>query len=150
MTDNIPDGFTPIQHSANFGRLTGPFYDGADADGFIRAFRVDDRHANSLGMVHGGMLMTFADIVLARGVRLVVADRPFVTVRMTSDFVAPARLGDWVEGRARVTRQARGVVFVRGRLTVGSRLVLKADGLFRILNPRDRREVGEPAVAGGG
>ncbi len=149
MTDSIPDGFTPIEHSASFGRYTGPFYDGQDEAGFVRAFRPDERHGNSLGMVHGGMLMTFADIVLARAVREVATGRPFVTLRMTTDFVTPARTGDWVEGRARVTRQARGVVFVRGRLTVGNRLVLKADGLFRVLTPRDRRAGGEPAASTG-
>ncbi|MBN9527901.1 MAG: PaaI family thioesterase [Alphaproteobacteria bacterium] len=149
MTDSIPDGFIPIEHSASFGRHTGPFYDGQDEAGFVRAFRPDARHGNSLGMVHGGMLMTFADIVLARAVREVAAGRPFVTLRMTSDFVTPARTGDWVEGRAKVTRQARGVVFVRGRLTVGNRLVLKADGLFRVLTPRERRAGGEPAPADG-
>lgn len=148
MTDSIPDGFIAIEHSASFGRLTGPFYDGQDEAGFVRAFRPDERHGNSLGMIHGGMLMTFADIVLARAVREVATGRPFVTVRMTSDFVTPARIGDWVEGRAKVTRQARGVVFVRGRLTVGNRLVLKADGLFRVLTPRDRRATAEPPVPG--
>jgi uncharacterized protein (TIGR00369 family) len=145
MTDSIPDGFTAIEHSANFGRHTGPFYDGQDEAGFVRAFRPDERHGNSLGIVHGGMLMTFADIVLARAVRAVATGRPFVTLRMTTDFVTPARQGDWIEGRAKVTRQARGVVFVRGRLTVGTRLVLKADGLFRVLTPRDRRASGEAA-----
>lgn len=149
MIDSIPDGFTAIEHSASFGRLTGPFYDGHDETGFVRAFRPDERHGNSLGIVHGGMLMTFADIVLARAVRAVASGRPFVTLRMTTDFVTPARLGDWVEGRAKVTRHARGVVFVRGRLSVGARLVLKADGLFRILTPRDRRANAEPAVADG-
>lgn len=150
MTDSIPDGFTAIEHSANFGRHTGPFYDGEDEAGFVRAFLADERHGNSLGIVHGGMLMTFADIVLARAVREVATGRPFVTLRMTTDFVAPARQGDWIEGRAKVTRQARGIVFVRGRLTVGNRLVLKADGLFRVLNPRDRRAGTEPPAATGG
>ncbi len=134
----IPPGFSPIEHSAPFGRHTGPFFDKDEEGGFVRAFRVDERHVNSLGVAHGGMLATFADVVLAKAA-ILAASGPTVTVRMVTDFLGPARLGDWVEGRARVVRTTRSLVFVRAELTVGRHPILTADGVYRIL---DRRRPG--------
>src|SRR5260370_6502379 len=51
---------------------------------------------------HGGM-MTVADLVGTMGGGTLVGLRKFLpTVSMTFDFVAPAKVGDWVEGRAEV------------------------------------------------
>jgi uncharacterized protein (TIGR00369 family) len=141
MTDpGVPEGFTPIVHHANFGALTGPFYDKESADGFVRAFRVQEKHINPGGIAHGGMLATFADIVLARAI-LREQMRPMVTIRLLTDFTGPARLGDWVEGRAEVVRSTRSLVFARGELMVGHHRVLIASGVFRVLpRPQPRSE----------
>jgi acyl-coenzyme A thioesterase PaaI-like protein len=128
-----PPGFVLTTTSAAFGQHVGPFYDRDLPDGgYVRAFRVRDVHANSLGIVHGGMLMTAADTVLARAARG-RTDHPFVTLRLACDFVGPARIGDWVEGGGTVTRATRSLVFCRGELRVGRHLVLRADAVFRVL-----------------
>lgn len=130
-----PPGFAPITHSAPFGAHTGPFFDKETEAGLVRAFRVAEKHCNQGGMAHGGMLMTFMDVVL--GVNMWrAAGRPGVTVSMATDFVAAARLGDWVEGRAEVVRQTRSLVFLRGELTTGDRTVMTATGVFQLLAPR--------------
>ena len=44
---------------------TGPFWHRMEEDGSIRcAFRVEKKHLNGGGNVHGGCLMTFADYCL--------------------------------------------------------------------------------------
>ena len=101
----------------------------------VRAFRVVEHHTNAAGIVHGGMLTTFADIVLAQaGLREVGG--LIVTVRMVADFVAAGRLGAWVEGTARVRRRTRTLVFVDGELAASGRVLLTASGVFKILEPR--------------
>ena len=125
---NPPPGFKPIVHSSPFGAENGPFFESRNGDSWIRGFRVLERHTNA-----GGMLMTFADVVLAQAV-LNQAGRPAVTVRMTSDFLAPARHGDWVEGTAEVTRVTRSMAFVEGRLKAGSRTLLTASAVFQMLH----------------
>ena len=101
----------------------------------VRAFRVVERHTNAAGIIHGGMLTTFADIVLAQaGLREVGG--PIVTVRMVSEFVAAGKLGAWVEGTARVRRRTRTLVFVEGELAASGRVLLTASGVFKIIEPR--------------
>ena len=128
-----PPGFEPIVSSNPFGGRNGPLFERCDGDGWVRGFRVGPHHCNAGGVAHGGMLMTFADIVLARAV-MEVADRPFVTIRLVSDFVGPATEGVWVEGRAWVTRTTRSVVFVDGTLAARGKPVLSLSGLFKLLD----------------
>ncbi len=41
--------------------------------------------------------------------------------------------------RAEIVRKTRSLVFIRGQLTVGARVVLAADGIWKILSPRGGR-----------
>ena len=132
---HIPAGFEPITHSAAFGAMIGPIYERSDAQGFVRAFRIEDRHTNGRRVLHGGMLMAFADIVLAQAGILAGAG-PAATVRMTTEFIVPGRLGDWVEGRAHVSRQTRSLIFAQGEISVGDRPIMTASGLFMRLSGR--------------
>jgi acyl-coenzyme A thioesterase PaaI-like protein len=52
---------------------------------------------------------------------------------MTTDFVGPAHLGDWVEGRANIIRRTRTLVFVEGEVFTRKRLMMTAKGVFRRL-----------------
>lgn len=131
-SQQIPAGFSERPTRGAFARLIGPYFERPGADPVLRGFQVEERHTNALGIAHGGMVMSFLDSVLAGAVGQ-VAKGSFVTLRMTTDFLAPARLGDWVEGQAVVTRSTRSVCYVRGEARVGGRRVASADAVFRLL-----------------
>ena len=133
--DRVPDGFVPIVHSAPFGELIGPIYERAHDGGFVRAIRVVEKHTGASGRAHGGVLMTFADIVLARAA-LGATGKPLVTVRLVTEFIAPVSLGAWLEGTSWVTRQGRSLVFVAGEFTVGRRTVATASATFNVRRAR--------------
>jgi len=135
--DDAPDGFAPIVHGAPFGALIGPIYERTHDDGFVRAIRVSEKHTGASGRAHGGLLMSFADIVLARAVHGSTG-RPMVTVRLVTEFIAPVSLGAWLEGTAWVTRQGRSLVFVAGEFTVGRRTVATASATFNLRRARPR------------
>lgn len=136
-----PPGFRERPSRGPFTRLTGPYFERPGEDAVLRAFRVEERHTNALGIAHGGMLMAFLDSVLAAAVSG-HASTSFVTLRMTTDFLAPARLGDWLEGRATVTRATRSLCYVRGEANVGDRRIVSADAVFRLLPRRHRTRDG--------
>lgn len=131
-TAKIPVGFTPIISENPFGKAVGPIYEKTGKDGWVRGFLVGEKHTNRGGIAHGGVLMTFADIVLATAA-LEVADLPLVTIQMNSNFVAPARLGVWVEGRGRITRRTKDLVFVNADLSADGKPILSASGIFKII-----------------
>ncbi|MEQ8344803.1 MAG: PaaI family thioesterase [Sneathiellaceae bacterium] len=142
-SQQVPPGFSERPTRGAFARLIGPYFERPGADPVLRGFQVEERHTNALGIAHGGMVMSFLDSVLAGAVGR-VAKGSFVTLRMTTDFLAPARLGDWVEGQAVVTRATRSVCYVRGEARVGSRRVASADAVFRLLQ-RQHPEMPDPA-----
>jgi uncharacterized protein (TIGR00369 family) len=88
---------------------------------------------NPAGGLHGGMMMTVADLVGTMGGGTLVGLRKFLpTVSMTFDFVAPAKAGDWVEGRAEVVRQTRSLLFTNIYLTVDEEKFLRASQIAKI------------------
>jgi uncharacterized protein (TIGR00369 family) len=113
--------------------LIGPFWYKREEGGFRYGFPAEARHLNLGGVVHGGMLMSFADDVLGMTVWEAAGRKPCTTVQLSTQFISPARAGEFVEGRAEVLRSTRSVVFVRGLVTVGDRTVIHADGIWKIL-----------------
>ena len=131
----VPDGYKPIVHSAPYGALIGPVYERVDEEDSVRAFRVKKQHTNSLGYLHGGMLMSFADIVLAQAV-IRTGRGLTATVRMVTEFMAPGRLGDWVEGRASISKSSGTLLFTEGQFQVGANLIMIASGIFVVSSDR--------------
>lgn len=130
--DNPPNGYVLSTSRGPYTTHNGPFYHKVTEEGFRHGVRVKKRHCNSRGITHGGMLMAFADGLLGTAVwrqTQMVA----LTVRMNSDFLSSARPGEWLEGTARVTRATKSVAFCEAELFVGSRPVLKASGVFKIM-----------------
>ncbi|MCF8533768.1 MAG: PaaI family thioesterase [Reyranella sp.] len=102
-------------------------------DEFVMGFRVHPHMCNPAGGLHGGMMMTVADLVGAMGGGTLAGLRKFLpTVNMTFDFVAPAKIGDWVEGRAELVRAARSLLFTNIYLTVGEEKILRASSICKI------------------
>lgn len=102
-------------------------------DEFIMGFRVHQHMCNPAGGLHGGMMMTVADLVGAMGGGTLAGLRKFLpTVNMTFDFVAPAKVGDWVEGRAELVRATRSLLFTNIYLTVAEEKILRASSICKI------------------
>ncbi|MGD0142575.1 MAG: PaaI family thioesterase [Rhizomicrobium sp.] len=130
----LPDGAVEVS-IGGFNRFVGPLFRlPASGDDEIRrfAFVVADKHMNSAGTVHGGMLMAFVDVAMSQTARAVSGAKSCSTVSLNCDFVGPGRLGDMVEARVRVTRRARTMVFMSGELVTGDRTLLVATGLWKV------------------
>ncbi len=131
--DRPPPGFA-IASRGPFSTHNGPFYQKPSESGLIHGLRARKRHCNGAGIVHGGLLMAFADGLLAAAIWHETRSR-MVTIRMTSDFLSMARPGDWIEGHARVRMSDADVAFADGVVHVGGRPVLTAQALFKLLRP---------------
>ena len=64
----VPEGFSEIRLIDPFEIHVGPAYGAGDIPTRRYAFRVATHHCNLRGVVHGGMLMTFADLALGQAV----------------------------------------------------------------------------------
>jgi len=122
--------------AVGFNQYVGPLYRLPDAEGGAVkrfAFVVAEKHMNSAGSVHGGMLMSFVDTAMGQTSRAGTSATGGSTVSLNSDFVGPGRLHDVVEARVRITRRARTMVFLSAELYAGDRLLLVATGLIKVI-----------------
>lgn len=113
--------------------VAGPFYSKKEADGsVICAFRGEKRHMNSLDIMHGGMLMTFADHAMFHFAQEALRDADWsVTATFNCEFLGPAKLGELVEARGEVTKGGGSLVFVRGMITAEGRPCLAFSGAMK-------------------
>lgn len=99
-------------------------------------FIADPRHANYQETVHGGALMTYADIALGWVAADALGHTRCVTAQLAMQFVASPRVGDFISCRAELVRRTSQLVFVRGLIMAGDKTVASADGIWKVLNPK--------------
>ena len=115
----------------SFETSNGPFWHRVEEDGRIRcAFRVENKHLNGMGNVHGGAFMAFADYCLF-AIAAPVLQGPAVTVSFGCEFLDAAHEGELVEGSVEITRAGGSMIFLRGMLTSGERPLLTFSGTIK-------------------
>jgi len=144
MNNDIPAGFAPIPHLGHYLSQLGPFHWKKEDGKLIVGLRIGDRHTNTRGIVHGGMLVTLADSAL--GIVLYnsrTPPQPIVTVNLTTDFIESAYPGDWVEAHVDILRIGSRLAYANCYLYVGSRRILRASGVFALMPPANPKEESE-------
>ncbi len=129
-------GWRCHRDSEGFNGTVGPFwFHETEGAGLL----IEPRHCNPhLGTLHGGVVMTFADIGLGVGVARVLREerQNSVTAALNTQFVSIGQVGDFITCRAEVIRHSRHLVFVRGLICAGERTIANVDGIFKVLDPR--------------
>src|SRR3954468_13103032 len=93
--------------------------------------RVEEKHTNSRGICHGGVLATLADLALGYAMLAKTgSDSAFVTAQLSLDYAGAARLGEWIESSVEVQRIGARLAFANGYLVAGGKRIVRASALF--------------------
>ena len=137
VTEGEFTGWETYDLHGTFDQVVGPFYFRPDPDGRMRcAFRAEAKHMNAGGRMHGGCLMTFADIALFQTAYQEMEGKNGVTVQLDSTLVDGVYEGELVEATGEVVRAGGSLIFVRGQITVEARTVMTFSGVIRKFGPR--------------
>ena len=137
ITEGDFAGWQTYDTHGTFDQVVGPFYFRLDDDGRMRsAFRAEAKHMNMGGRMHGGCLMTFADIALFQAAYQEMEGASGVTVSLDSTFIDGAYEGELVEATGEVVRAGKSLIFVRGQITTGDRILLTFSGVIRKFRPK--------------
>ncbi len=112
-------------------RTRGPYFHKVEGARFWHGLRVQHRHCNAHGSLHGGMMSSFADGLLATSVSRGTSMRG-VTVRMVCDLIGGVDAGAWLEGSAWVTGRDENTAVAEAEAFADGELVFTASGVFRI------------------
>lgn len=130
-----PPGFRPFAAGGEFMRINGPLYLLHEGDDVRIGLRIETRHCNPMGVLHGGMTASFCDMLIPLSVHHKHPDmgRRFLpTISLQVDYLAPAPLGAWLEGTAELLRATRTLVFAQGLVTADGVPCARTSGVFKI------------------
>jgi uncharacterized protein (TIGR00369 family) len=116
-----------------FGDLAGPLWRNGDA---IFGFVAAKKHLNFNDVVHGGMLATLVDQAMGMTALRATGDKRHATIELSVQFVGAVRLGEFVVADCEVVRLTRSIIFMRSKVTVGTRTVAIASGVWKIAGER--------------
>lgn len=119
----------------------------------------DDRHTNSFGVAHGGVLMTLLDVAMAHAARSLHKHLPdggpgLVTIEMKTSFMRPG-LGR-LKAQGSVLQGTAKMAFCEGKvLDEQGQLCAHATATFKFLRAlpisgREARPAAKPLLQGGG
>ena len=81
-------------------------------------------------------MLTLADMLIGPGSEFEMQTGRFLpTVSISADFMAPAPLGAWVEGRAEALRMTANLLFAQCLITADGNLALRASGIVKLGAP---------------
>ncbi|MEE4348807.1 MAG: PaaI family thioesterase [Pacificimonas sp.] len=132
-----PEGFFALPFNNGFIGVNGPIFVKADPADPVFGMRILERMCNPLGVAHGGLIATFLDMALPLAMRFSdeakgEASRFMLTVNLSIDYLAGAKMGDWLEGRARLLKRTGRMAFIDGVASTKDGPVARGSGVFRL------------------
>lgn len=120
----FPDGFS---------EQSGPYLfrePGASAGvGFIAT----KTHENYIGLIHGGALMSLADVAMWDICQREI-EAEFLqaaTITMNVEFVSSAKVGDFVQASGELVRRGKNILFARGLIKNDEETLLSFSGTVK-------------------
>lgn len=120
-----------------FVRELGQLWSRRDPDGSIHfGFVTNPSHANLHGIIHGGVMLTFADYTIgAIGARL-TGNPNAVTLDLNMQFLSSTQIGEFVAGTGRILRQTKSFLFLEGEMHGPDRQIAAFTGVWKQMKPR--------------
>jgi uncharacterized protein (TIGR00369 family) len=131
---DIPAGFAPIFRTSPFLETIGPLYSAGAGANLVVGLRVQEKHTNARGTLHGGVLASIADVALGYGLAT-STDPPtsMVTASLNVDFVGSAAIGDWLETALDIQKVGSRMAFANVYFTRRGERIARASGVFLVL-----------------
>lgn len=97
-----------------------------------------EAHVNMGGSLHGGAVMSFIDMAMFAGGRCAGMDSGhYVTLDLTTHFLARGKPGEPLDAHVELVRQTRGHVFLQGVCTQGGRPFYSFTGSLKRIRDRN-------------
>lgn len=129
---SVPEGFTAHTRKSAVTDAWEPLYARRTDEALQLGLRVSDRHCNSRGFLHGGVVATLVDNAMGLTLGQATARRA-VTVNLSVDYVGSAKPGQWLQIEPRLVRAGSTIGVVDALVTADGDTVARANATFRIV-----------------
>jgi uncharacterized protein (TIGR00369 family) len=129
-----PEGFAPHYRKSPLTDPWEPLFSRRVDDCLQIGLRVADAHTNSRGFAHGGLVSALADnaMGLSCGLDLEGA-KGLLTVNLALDFLAVARVGQWLQVEPTVVKRGRSLCFASALVTADGKPCARASATFQVV-----------------
>ena len=135
--NDVPDGYRPAGFAIGFLDVAGPYYLKPEGKRTLVGLRVGEHHINYVKLAHGGVLTTLADVALSYQVHASETPKLMpVTNALTINFLAGAKLGDWLVADAQIDRMGKRIAYTSGQIRCGETVLMTMSAVFTILRPK--------------
>ncbi len=130
-----PEGFAPHYRKSPLTDPWEPLFSRRVDDCLQIGLRVADAHTNSRGFAHGGLVSALADnaMGLSCGLDLEGA-KGLLTVNLALDFLAVARVGQWLQVEPTVVKRGRSLCFASALVTADGKPCARASATFQVVS----------------
>ena len=127
----IPEAFRKIERLSPFNALIGPLYERRLGENVSIGLVIEDKHTNSRGICHGGVLATLADLALGYAMLAKSGDKgSFLTAHLAVDYAGAAKVGDWIESQVEIQRVGARLAFANCYLIANAKPIVRASAIF--------------------
>ena len=123
--DETNQGFMKYLGGLNLNKIDNTNYE--------FSVEVKEIHLNTGKIAHGGFLSTIADTGMGTAAHQVAGDRRCVTINLDVRFITAAKLGDKLNGRVKILKKTKTLVFINCEISSSKDLVISASGIWKIL-----------------
>lgn len=116
-----------------FADRFGPLWTRKKNDEWVYGVVVTSEHLNPAGLVHGGVLCALFDHVVSAVAWEAVGRRACVTIQLNTQFLAPAREGQFLEACGRIVKTTNTLVFVEGSIETENTELLRGSSVQKIV-----------------
>jgi uncharacterized protein (TIGR00369 family) len=128
----------PPHRHETFGTRLGPIFWRARDGGKVECcIETNMSHLNGNGALHGGFLMSFADMALYAAAAPSLVDMTAVTVTCNTEFLGAGEAGPPLSADMEVLKETGKMIFLRGIVSQDGRAIIAFSGTLRKV-PRRR------------
>jgi len=128
-----PDDFVPHFRKSPLTDAWEPVYSKRTDEAVILGLYADERHCNSRGLIHGGLISTLADN--AMGLSYAAQHENvsgLMTITLHVDFVGAGKLGDWLQFETTHISAGKTIDTAQGRVLAGDKTIALTSATFRV------------------
>ena len=135
-------GFKLVERQSPFLKFVGDSYIGERNGQRVVVQPTAPHMVNTGGLLHGGMLMNFADNAFCTEIGIVTGGLAPITTSFSAQFLAAGRLGPLLSSAVELLRVTRTTAFVRGTVEQEGNILLLYDAVVTL---KDRSKMTVPA-----
>jgi uncharacterized protein (TIGR00369 family) len=136
-----PPGFKLVERRSPFLKHVGDSYIGERYGKRVVVQPTAPHMVNTGGLLHGGMLMNFADNAFCTEIALATGGMAPITTAFSAEFLAAGKLGPLLITEVELLRMTRTTAFVRGMVEQEGAALLAYDAVVTL---KDRAKLKEP------